>query len=78
MSTTDATNGALLKTAAGTGWTAIPMFDNFTAPSVTDALTNGLNSVLAGKASPADVLGKMDSATKSLTSAQRVDYHLGG
>ncbi len=75
--TTDPVNGALLKTAATPGWTAIPMFDNFTAPSVTDALTSGLNSVLAGKTSPSDVLGKLDSATKSLTSAQRVDYHLG-
>ena len=77
VATTDKVNGALLETAASPGWTAIPMFDNFTAPSVTDALTNGLNSVLAGKVSPTDVLQKMDSATKSLTSAQRVDYHLG-
>ena len=77
VATTDKVNGALLEMAASPGWTAIPMFDNFTAPSVTDALTNGLNSVLAGKSSPSDFLDKMDSATKSLTSTQRVNYHLG-
>lgn len=71
-------NDALLKEAEAKGWEKKPMFDNFIAPSVTDALNKGLNQALAGQITPADALNGLDAATKALPAKSKVDYHLGG
>lgn len=71
-------NDALLKQAQSEGWEKKPMFDNFIAPAVTDALTKGLNQALAGQITPAAALDGMDAATKALPEKSRVNYHLGG
>jgi len=71
-------NQEILANAEAAGWTQMPMYDNFIAPSVNEALNSGLNQVLAGQLSAKDALGKVDAATKALTDAERINYNLSG
>ncbi|MCG2801520.1 MAG: extracellular solute-binding protein [Cellulomonas sp.] len=78
VAVTDPVNNALLTQAKDESWTVVPMFDNFIAPTVNQALTSGLNQVLAGQISAKDAMAAVDKATAGLSTSERVAYHLGG
>jgi raffinose/stachyose/melibiose transport system substrate-binding protein len=69
--TTNPVNQQMLDFAAKQGYTPYPMLDNVTQGNVVNTGNKFLPSVLAGKISPADALGQMNSTWQQLPSDQR-------
>ena len=61
----------LIAMSADPAWTVYPMFDNFTHPSVSDAIYRNAALVLVGQASAAEALAAIDAAQASLPDDQK-------
>jgi len=69
--TTNPVNQQMLGFVANQGFTAYPMLDNVVQGDVVDSGSKVLPSVLAGKTSPADGLGQLNSVWSHLSADQR-------
>jgi ABC-type glycerol-3-phosphate transport system substrate-binding protein len=61
----------LIALSADPAWHVYPMFDNFTHPSVADAIYRNAALVLVGQESSADALSAIDAAQASLPDDQK-------